>query len=124
MKKYILLLLLCPLFMYGQNELKFDKRVIDSEDKWVVIPAKDPNTYLLGFVYLDLEAGLTFDLRCWFNIDDKGKYVIDFSDTTLYRPVSAGSNKLVPKSSYKMRLEQNARLASWLTKEKHKELEL
>jgi tetratricopeptide (TPR) repeat protein len=58
--------------------LKFNKRYTKCERKWVVLSKKDSSKeYLFGFIYLDSEAGFTFDLQGSFSIDKNNKYITD-----------------------------------------------
>ncbi len=61
MKKLILILCLLTIKLNAQVSLQFDKRFIDCEDKWVILSMKEDSTHIYGFVYLDEEAGLTFN---------------------------------------------------------------
>ncbi|MGN5954061.1 tetratricopeptide repeat protein [Sphingobacterium lactis] len=60
--KYFILSLITffNLATYGQ-ELKFDKKFYDALDKWVVIEGiGNPPKHVLGFIYLDPSAGISF----------------------------------------------------------------
>jgi len=73
--KYILILL--PLFanyLNAQNLLKFDKRNIQCEDKWIAYQMDKDSTYTFGFIYIDFNAGLTFNYEGKFKIDKDGTY--------------------------------------------------
>jgi tetratricopeptide (TPR) repeat protein len=73
--KYILtLLLLWSIGSKAQTELKFDRTLIDCEDKWVAFPMNKDSTYNFGFIYLDNMAGLTLNIEGTFKIDAKGNY--------------------------------------------------
>ena len=44
------------------TELKFDTKYFNAVDKWVAFPKKDTDsTYAYGFIYLDNQAGFTFN---------------------------------------------------------------
>lgn len=61
MKKLILLLVLISNYCFSQN-LKFDKKFTDAVDKWVAFDKKETDsTYIFGFIYIDEQAGFTFD---------------------------------------------------------------
>ena len=73
MKKILLvILLLASLKSFAQQDvlLRFDKRFIDCENKWVAIfPKKGDTSITYGFVYIDPQAGLTFDYAGKFKVD-------------------------------------------------------
>ena len=60
---------------YAQPVLKFDKRFVESEDKWVALRGKPGESYSYGFVYLDSQAGFTMQAGGSFTIDAQGKYI-------------------------------------------------
>ncbi|WP_430401176.1 hypothetical protein [Flavobacterium sp.] len=75
MRKYIIFTLyFISIFGSAQTELVFDKKFVQSEDKWVAFPADSSGSYNLGFIYIDSQAGLTFDYEGSFKIDENGKY--------------------------------------------------
>lgn len=75
MKKYLLFTIyLISIYSFAQTNLVFDKKFVQSEDKWVAFPADSTGSYNLGFIYIDSEAGLTFDYKGSFKIDQNGKY--------------------------------------------------
>lgn len=61
---------------YAQPALKFDKRFVESEDKWVALRGKPGESYSYGFVYFDSEAGFTMQAGGSFTIDAQGKYTL------------------------------------------------
>lgn len=58
---------------FAQNNLtslKFDTKYFDAVDKWVAFPKKDiDSTYSYGFIYLDNQAGFTFNYETKFIIE-------------------------------------------------------
>lgn len=68
MKWLLALLLLCFFGAKAQIDFKFDKRLLDCEDKWVIIPTNQDSIFVYGFVYLDNFAGLTFKSNGIFSI--------------------------------------------------------
>lgn len=68
------ILLLAPK-AHAQPVLKFDKRFVEAEDKWVALRGKPGEPYSYGFIYLDLQAGFTMQAGGSFTIDAQGKYV-------------------------------------------------
>jgi hypothetical protein len=59
----------------AQSALKFDKRFVESEDKWVALRGKPGEAYSYGFIYLDSQAGFTMQAGGSFTIDAQGKYI-------------------------------------------------
>ncbi|SEQ78641.1 hypothetical protein [Pedobacter rhizosphaerae] len=55
------LLLLYATTINAQNGFKFDQRMLDCENKWIV--ASTDSSYAYGFVYLDNSAGLTLSVE-------------------------------------------------------------
>lgn len=92
MKYLSLLTLFIVTFSLGQSTLNFDKRFVQSEDKWVAFPADSTNSYPFGFIYIDEEAGLTLDYAGTFRVNEKGKYLVKEKET---------------EGSMKVRLEPN-----------------
>jgi hypothetical protein len=70
MKYLLILALLCGFGARAQNGLKFDKLLIDCEDKWIALSLGDGTKYAFGYVYLDNSAGLTFNLKGSFTIEN------------------------------------------------------
>ena len=74
MKKYLtLVIFFISIFSFGQTKLEFDKKFVQSEDHWVAFPADSTGSHALGFIYIDSQAGLTFDYEGSFKIDENGK---------------------------------------------------
>ena len=115
MKNFILQLifscLLLNAFAQGStgidSSLKFDQRIAKCEKKWVVIGKKDTSKeYFYGFVYVDQQAGFTFDLKGKFTIDQNNRYVPDTSisknKSVKYRIAANWSNvALLPPQHFK-----------------------
>lgn len=82
-------------------ELKFDSKYFNAVDKWVAFPKKDDDsTFVYGFIYLDNQAGFSFNYESRFQITDNGLLNIP-KDSTL-------ANNLI------YRLESNTSLVSIL----------
>lgn len=60
--------------LQAQNVLKFDKRNVQCEDKWVAYQMDKDSTYTFGFIYIDAQAGLTLNYEGDFKIDKTGKF--------------------------------------------------
>lgn len=66
----------------GNAPLQFNKRYTQCERKWVVLTKADTaKSYGFGFIYIDEQAGFTYDLKGNLTIDDKGVYK---ADTTIF----------------------------------------
>jgi len=70
MKRVFILLFLCAFGARAQDGLKFDKLLIDCENKWVAVSLDNGTKYAFGYVYLDNSAGLTFNLKGSFTIEN------------------------------------------------------
>jgi len=68
MKKILFLLLLITCAVNAQTNLKYDKRNVQCEDKWVSFQMNKDSTYSFGFIYIDSMAGLTFNYQGRFKI--------------------------------------------------------
>jgi len=55
-----------------KQELKFTTKFYDAVDKWVAFDIEKDSTYIAGFIYIDVEAGFTFQFETFFAITDKG----------------------------------------------------
>jgi tetratricopeptide (TPR) repeat protein len=57
----------------GVTELNFDTKYYDAVDKWIAFPQKPTDTtYVFGFIYLDEQAGFTFDYSSHFEKTENG----------------------------------------------------
>lgn len=74
MKYFYILLTLFTTIVNKQNSLKFDKRNIQCEDKWIAYQMDKDSTYTFGFIYMDSQAGLTFNYEGKFKIEKDGTY--------------------------------------------------
>ena len=75
MKKIVLLLLTILAFnVNAQNVLKFDKSNVQCEDKWISYQIDKDSTYTFGFIYIDSQAGLTFNYEGKFKIEKDGRF--------------------------------------------------
>ena len=70
MRKLLLVSLLFSNLCFGQNkELKCTTKYYDAVDKWVAFDkTAGDSTYMLGFIYIDEEAGFTFNYESRFVI--------------------------------------------------------
>ena len=60
--------------LQAQNVLKFDKRNVQCEDKWVAYQMDKDSTYIFGFIYIDAQAGLTFNYEGRIKINNYGEF--------------------------------------------------
>jgi tetratricopeptide (TPR) repeat protein len=74
MKYLLILLTLYTANLKAQNLLKFDKRNVQCEDKWISYQMDKDSTYTFGFIYIDSQAGLTFNYEGKFKIEKDGKF--------------------------------------------------
>lgn len=73
--KYILIIFtFFSISLNAQNILKFDKRNVQCEDKWISYQIDKDSTYTFGYIYIDSQAGLTLNYEGKFKIDNNGKF--------------------------------------------------
>ena len=76
MRLLLSVLILTSSIGFSQNnltELKFDTKYYEAADKWIAFPKKENDTsYTLGFIYIDEQAGFTFDYTSNFIIKENG----------------------------------------------------
>jgi tetratricopeptide (TPR) repeat protein len=77
-------------------QLTFDKSILDCEDKWVVFPQDSDGLYKYGFLYVDSEAGITFDYSGKLKIDTVGKIIA--------YPKEEGSSMKIPLNPNKIQI--------------------
>jgi len=108
MKYSLLVSILFGLQLHGQTILSFDKRFVQSEDKWVAFRPDKDSSYAYGFIYIDEQAGLTLNYEGTFKILPTGKFV----------PTKLDS------ASMKYRLEANNVLVAFIPESKYEELQI
>jgi tetratricopeptide (TPR) repeat protein len=107
--KYILLIVgFYSITLSAQNTLKFNKRYIDCEDKWVAFKMNKDSSYSFGFIYIDTQAGLTLNWKGNFFIAANGTFIPPKMDTT----------------SIKYKLEYSTNRVAVIPKEKLLELKI
>ena len=106
MKNLILIFTLLTLKLSAQNNLKFDKRFVESEDKWVAFQKDKDSSYVYGFIYIDAQAGLTLNYEGSFIIKSSGNFIPKKLDST----------------NVKIRLNPNNVLVAFIPEEKFGEL--
>lgn len=73
---YLIIILFITCFCIAQEKLNFNSKFTQSEDKWVAFEADTIGSYNFGFIYIDSQAGLTFDYAGSFKINNDGKYIL------------------------------------------------
>jgi tetratricopeptide (TPR) repeat protein len=73
--KNILFTLFLLISITSSAQLTFDKTILDCENKWVVFPEEYGGLYKYGFIFVDLQRGLTFEYRGNLKIDSTGKII-------------------------------------------------
>lgn len=106
---FTLLTIISTFNIFAQEKLNFDKRFVQSEDKWVAFKPDSLSSYNFGFIYIDPEAGLTLDYAGSFTIDNNGKFI---------------HKKREVESSMKYRLEANNVLVAFIPESKFSELNI
>ena len=96
-------------FCFSQDKLIFNTKFTQSEDKWVAFEADSIGAHNFGFIYIDAQAGLTFDYVGTFKIDNNGKFI--------------PKNKEL-EGSMKVRLEPNSILVAIIPESHFAELEI
>lgn len=109
MRHIALLIVLLTTTLKAQNDLKFDKKFVQSEDKWVAFKADSVGSHNFGFIYIDAQAGLTFDYAGSFKINTDGKYIL---------------KKKEMEGMMKYRLEPNNVLVALIPESHYNELEI
>jgi tetratricopeptide (TPR) repeat protein len=108
MRYFLILLTLLATNLKAQTILKFDKRFVECEDKWVAFQMNKDSTYIYGFIYIDSQAGLTLNYEGNFKISQTGQFLLKKIDST----------------SIKVRLEPNDVLVSFIPENKFEELKI
>jgi tetratricopeptide (TPR) repeat protein len=106
-KYFVIPLVLLSISLKAQI-LKFNKKTVECEDKWVAFQ-NDNNSFAFGFIYIDFQAGLTFEYEGNFRVEDQDKFVLINKNDS---------------SSVKVRLEPNQRRVALIPEEKFKELKI
>ena len=112
MKYFLLLFAFITTNFYAQNVLKFDKRNIQCEDKWVAYQMNKDSIYNFGFIYVDNEAGLTLEYEGDFKIDKK----------SIFKRIEKTEKQKT--ASFKYRLQPNNVAIAEIPEEKFKELNI
>jgi tetratricopeptide (TPR) repeat protein len=103
----ISLLLFIACHSFAQPGLEFNKRFVESEDRWVAFALGKDSSQPYGFIYIDAQAGLTLQYEGNFTIGPDGKFI---------------SKKATENGSVKIRLEPNSVKVAFLPEYRVKEL--
>jgi tetratricopeptide (TPR) repeat protein len=82
MKYLFLLTIFLATKLNAQPILNFNKRFVQSEDKWVAFKPDKDSSYPFGFIYVDAQAGLTLNYEGTFKILPSGQFVPTKLDST------------------------------------------
>lgn len=85
MKYFFIISTLFSLTAHGQSPLIFNKRFVESEDKWVAFQKGKDSTYVYGFIYIDAQAGLTLNYEGNFTISENGSFIPKKLDSTHFK---------------------------------------
>jgi tetratricopeptide (TPR) repeat protein len=91
-------------------DLKFDQNFTSCEKKWVAFQPDATLRYPYGFIYVDMSAGFTFDLKGFISVQADGKFVAD--------------NTISKNGSTKYRLAPGTKPVAVLPSDRLKELNL
>lgn len=94
--------------LHAQSLLKFDKRFVQSEDKWVAFQPNKDNSLVYGFIYIDAQAGLTLNYEGEFKITPTGEFIPEKLDSV----------------GLKIRLQNNNVLVAFIPESKFAELKI
>lgn len=83
----------------AQPDLSYNKRFVQSEDRWVAFKAGEDSTHPYGFIYIDAQAGLTLQYEGNFKTGRDGRLV---------------KTKINENGTVKVRLEPNQVQVAWL----------
>lgn len=109
MKYFLLIICFIVVKANAQYGLQFNKRFVESEDKWVAFSMSEDGSYPYGFIYIDAQAGLTFNYEGKFKISNDGKFVPGKRDSL---------------SNIKIRLEPNNVKVAFIPESKFEELKI
>lgn len=107
MRYFLMIITFWATNLKAQTGLNFDKRYVESEDKWVVFKINEDSSYTYGFIYIDPEAGLTFNYEGNFKIVS-GKYIPE----------------KMKETNIKMRLMPNKALVAFIPENRFPELQI
>ena len=92
------ILIIATLFatkLNAQTILNFNKRFVQSEDRWVAFKPDKDSSYTYGFIYIDAQAGLTLNYEGSFKVLPTGEFVPQKLDSTNIKTRLQPNNVLV-----------------------------
>lgn len=107
----LLLLILLSWSVTAQSDFVYNKRFQESVDKWVALPQNKDSSFGYGFIYLDLQAGLTLHYQ--------GKFIKDATGKLIASPIIDSI-----KGLYKVRLKPGNIMVSWIPSNFYQELDI
>ena len=108
MKQFLFIIFLFVTKLNAQTLLKFDKRFVQSEDKWVAFQKDKDSSHSYGFIYIDAQAGLTLNYEGTFKITPTGEFI----------------PKKLDSANMKVRLKPNNVLVAFIPENKFQELKI
>ncbi|MGC4103770.1 tetratricopeptide repeat protein [Ferruginibacter sp.] len=108
MRTLALILTLLTFKLTAQVDLKFDKRFVESEDKWVAFGMDKDSSYIYGFIYIDEQAGLTFNREGKFKINSDHTFAVE----------------KLKEANIKVRLQPNNVKVAWIPAAVYKDLQI
>lgn len=110
MKLFVLVFTLLTFKTFAQNNLSFDKRFVECEDKWVAFSMNKDSSYTFGFIYIDPQAGLTLNREGNFRFNQDNKLKVEkLKETNIKVRLQANNVKvaIIPATMYKkLEIEQ------------------
>lgn len=100
---FLILLVFTAIKINAQNNLIFNNRFIECEDKWVAFQMDKDSSYTYGFIYIDSEAGLTLNLEGSFKYQSDSSLIIEkIKDANIKSRLENNNVKVavIPESMY------------------------
>lgn len=104
MRFSLMIFLLTAFNLQAQTNLTFNKRFVECEDKWVAFKIDKDSTNSYGFIYIDEEAGLTFNYEGKFKLKPDNTYLIEKNKEANIKVRLEPNNvtvAIIPESMYK-----------------------
>jgi tetratricopeptide (TPR) repeat protein len=115
MKYTLLLATFFSLKTSAQNNLSFNNRFVECEDKWVAFSMNKDSSFTFGFIYIDAQAGLTLNREGNFKINQDNTLKVEkLKEANIKVRLQANNVKvaIIPVTMYKdLEIEQ---FPNWL----------